>query len=306
MSKELIKNWAKQQNSIVIDGAMSLGLEERQVNLNNKLWTASAIDYYPEKIKDVHQAYFDAGANIAIVSTYQASVQGYLDQGYSVDQAKTLIKRAVQLADEARQASDSTQPKFLAGAVGPYGAYLADGSEYRGDYALSDEAYREFHRDRLDVLIAEGCDLLAIETMPNYQEIKVILELLKELPEISVWVTCTLKDAKTLSDGTPFEQVQALLEENNQVIAYGANCIAPELVTSFLKQVQPTAQKDLVIYPNSGASYSPEVKEWDKAPHSQQTFNTYTKQWHEQGAKWIGGCCCTSEPEVRAIVSSLN
>lgn len=306
MSKKLIIDWAKKQNSIVIDGAMSLGLEERQVNLNNKLWTASAIGYYPEKIKDVHQAYFDVGANIAIVSTYQASVQGYLDQGYNVDQAKALIKRAVQLADEARQVSDSIQPKFLAGAVGPYGAYLADGSEYRGDYKLSDKAYREFHHDRLAVLIAEDCDLLAIETMPNYQEIKAILELLKELPEIPIWVTCTLKDAKTLSDGTPFKQVQALLEANPQVIAYGANCIAPELVTPFLKQVQPTAQKDLVIYPNSGASYSPEVKEWDAAPHSQQTFQTYTKQWHKQGAKWIGGCCCTSEPEVRAIVSSLN
>lgn len=306
MTKQLIKEWAKQQNSIVIDGAMSLGLEERDVNLNNKLWTASAIGYYPEKIKAVHQSYFDEGANVAIVSTYQASVQGYLDQGYSVDEAKALIKRAVKLADAARRDSDSSQPKFLAGAIGPYGAYLADGSEYRGDYELSDDAYRDFHRGRIEVLINEGCDLLAIETQPSYQEIKVILDLLADFKDIPVWVSCTLKDEKTLSDGTPFDKVQTLLEENPQVIAYGANCIAPELVTPFLEQVKPNTHKDLVIYPNSGASYSPEVKEWDNTPHSHQTFADYTKQWHDQGAKWIGGCCCTSEPEVRDIVKSLK
>ena len=300
------KTWLENQNYAVIDGSMATALEKKGLNLNHKLWTAKAVVENPEKIIEVHKDYFNSGANIAITSTYQASFLGFKDLGYSEEDAEKFIRRTVKLAKTARDEVDVQQQMFIAAGVGPYGAYLADGSEYRGDYNVDSEFLRNFHEKRLEVLIDEGVDLLAIETMPNFEEIKVILDIVKKYPNTLCWVTCTLKDSNHISDGTSLLEVQKLLEENNQVVAYGINCIAPKLIEPTLENLKENRTKDLVVYPNGGAVYNPETKEWDNDDSVCEVFHNNSKKWLIQGAKLIGGCCCTTEKEIEFLVSGLE
>lgn len=170
------KKWLDGQKYVVIDGALSTALEKKGMDLNHKLWTAKVLVENPEKIKEVHREYYEAGANIAITSTYQASILGFKDLGYSEQEAEAFIKQSVELAKQARLESQVNQKMWIAGSVGPYGAYLADGSEYRGDYSVNGQFLKEFHEKRIELLISEGVDLLAIETIPKKIQSILVME----------------------------------------------------------------------------------------------------------------------------------
>ncbi|KAL1457543.1 hypothetical protein WDU94_007759, partial [Cyamophila willieti] len=83
----------------------------------------------------------------------------------------------------------------IAGSVGPYGASLRDGSEYRGDYTdrVTATRMREWHRPRIEALVEAGVDILAFETIPSSKEAMVLLELLKEWPNQKAWLSFSCK-----------------------------------------------------------------------------------------------------------------
>ena len=175
---ELLQN----RGTLIIDGALATELETRGYDLNHPLWSAKILRGEPGAIEKVHLDYYLAGADIAITASYQASVQGLHDHfGLSSEDAGRLIGKSVQLAQQAREkASKHVDPGhklLVAGSVGPYGAYLADGSEYRGDYQRTASEFQEFHRPRIRALIDAGVDILAIETMPHLAEIEAVLRL---------------------------------------------------------------------------------------------------------------------------------
>lgn len=294
----MFSEWSKRQKVILIDGSMAVGLEEQGLDLNHRLWTAKAIVEAPHKIQAVHEAYFNAGANITITASYQASMKGFLELGYSEAESVHFLENTVALAQAARESSESNQEKWIAGSIGPYGAYLADGSEYRGNYNVSRNFLKEFHEERLQVLVKAQVDLLAIETIPDKTELLVLLELIKDFPEVPAWVSFTLKDEKHISDGTSLVEMQGLLEQQPQVLAYGINCVAPNLVEPALLTLKKQAKKPLVAYPNSGAIYNPVSKVWTETTHVHDVFTNQAKNWYAHGCTWIGGCCCTSSTEI--------
>jgi len=212
-----------------------------------------------------------------------------------------LIKRTVRLAKQAKANSQGTQAKWVAASVGPYGAYLADGSEYRGNYGLAQAELVAFHRERLKLLLEAEPDLLAIETIPDLTEIQALIELLAQHPEAVAWLTVTLKDAHHLCDGTDLRAFQQLVESSDQIIAYGVNCVQPDLVQPALDYLEEAATKPLVAYPNSGAVYDPTTKVWTHSHAVDDVFTRQALQWHEAGCKWIGGCCCTSAKEISLL-----
>ncbi|WP_448904751.1 homocysteine S-methyltransferase [Gemella sp.] len=300
------KKWLKEQKYVVIDGALSTALEKKGMDLNHKLWTAKVLVEHPEKIKEVHKEYYEAGANIAITSTYQASILGFKDLGYSEEKAEEFIRKSVELAKESREEAVSDKDMWIAGSVGPYGAYLADGSEYRGDYAVDNQFLEEFHEKRIDILIKEGVDLLAIETIPNLEEIKVLLNILSNYPETVAWVTCSLKDSEHISDGSRLEDVQVLLEGNNQVVGYGINCVKPEFVAESIGLLSKNRSKKIIAYPNGGAIYDPSTKEWSNSDSSEHIFSTDCLDWYEKGCSMIGGCCCTTKDDIEILSKTLS
>jgi len=301
--------FVSQREYIVIDGALATELEDRGCDLNSSLWSAEVLIHKPELIYQVHLDYFLAGADVAITASYQASTAGLAQHGLSLSTARELICKSVDLAKRASSEVQRQNPSrncFVAGSVGPYGAFLANGAEYRGDYQLPEEAMKDFHRPRVQALIEAGVDLLAFETIPSFQEIHALVALLLEFPSMTCWMSFTLRDENHISDGTPLGQVLKLLNTSVQVVAVGVNCIPEETVSNALSSLSSRTRKPLLAYPNSGEIYDASSKTW--SGHRAQGCHLVdrVKEWHNLGAKLVGGCCRTSPEDIRIVKTTLQ
>lgn len=300
----------KKSGSVVIDGAMSTALEKLGCDLNDKLWSARVLMDEPDKIRQVHADYFNAGANVAITASYQATEAGFKERGLTTSQARALIMKSVTLAKEAKAQYLEKHPDvaadtlLIAGAVGPYGAYLANGAEYTGAYRLTDAEYRAFHQLRMKALVDAGADLLAVETQARLDEVAVILQMLEEL-EASAWVTFTLKDSEHMADGTPIEKAAELCGACANVDAVGLNCVKREWAADALKRIASVTDKPMIVYPNSGETYDAATKTWHH-PVSGPGWDHFVCQWKSLGAVCLGGCCRTLPSDIVQIAELMK
>lgn len=313
---DLIREDLKSNRALVLDGAMATELEKHGVDTANELWSATALIDHPEAVKAVHTSYFEAGADITITDTYQANVEGFKKAGYSEVQSEHLITEAVRLALEARDEFYATLPTsrraaralypLVAGSVGPYGAYLADGSEYTGNYRLSTEAYRDFHQRRMRLMAEAGVDVFAFETQPNFEETKALAGLLRDkFPHHFAWLSFSIKDPSHLCDGTPLAEAVAYFENNPQISAIGVNCTSMNLIEASIKTIAANTQKPIIVYPNNGDLYDPKTKTWTPNPNA-MTFAELTPKWLAAGAKIIGGCCRTTPADIEQVAESVQ
>ncbi|CAN2253559.1 homocysteine S-methyltransferase [Bacillus vallismortis] len=294
---------------IVLDGAMATELERKGCDLNDSLWSAKILMEEPELIKQVHTDYFAAGADCAITASYQSTFEGFAARGLSEAEARRLIEMSVSIAAEARdefwafEENRLNRPKpIIAASVGPYGAYLADGSEYRGHYGISEDELVEFHRPRMKALIEAGADVLACETIPCLSEAKAIARLLKEFPEAYAWISFSAKDSQHISDGTPAADCASWLDEHRQIAALGINCTPLQHIPFLIEELKKHSSKPIIVYPNSGEQYDPKTKTWNGAGCA-EPYGTSARTWHEKGAKLIGGCCRTTPEDIKEIAS---
>jgi homocysteine S-methyltransferase len=299
--------------SLIIDGALATELETRGHDLSHALWSGKTLIEDPDCIRQVHLDYFMAGAHIAITASYQASIVGLQQHLFlSETEAKDLVKLSVTLAQDARQQAydsgvPSTRKLLVAGSVGPYGAYLADGSEYRGDYTCTTDEFQDFHRPRIAALVDAGVDLLGLETIPSFNEIRALLELLRcEFPSATAWLGCTLKDASHISDGTPLSDVLSLVSQySDQTISFGVNCVPPQTALESLQHMRSLTTLPLLCYPNSGETYVPKEHVWT-GDKSGQAIRESALQFRAAGASLIGGCCRTTPEDIKNITLVLN
>lgn len=302
-----IQNMLEKKSILVIDGAMATELEARGCDLNDALWSAKVLLEQPELIRAVHLDYFHAGADIAITASYQATVEGFAKRGLSREQSLDLIKKSVRLAQEARDEfwdkeenrTGRARP-LIAGSVGPYGAYLADGSEYRGDYKLSEDELIAFHRPRVEALIASGADLLACETIPCGVEARALIRLLGEFPNTFAWFTFTAQDDEHISNGEKVSDIAAFLDDQPQAASIGINCTSPLHITGLIREIKKGTRKPIIVYPNSGEVYDASTNTWH-GETSCDSFGKQSKDWYEAGARLIGGCCRTTPGHIREI-----
>ena len=299
--------------SLIIDGALATELETRGHDLSHALWSGKTLIEDPDCIRQVHLDYFLAGADIAITASYQASIRGLEEHlSLSESQAKDLVKLSASLAQQARkQAYDSgvssSRKLLVAGSVGPYGAYLADGSEYRGDYVCTSDEFKAFHRPRIAALLDAGVDLLALETIPSFSETRALLDLLRsEFPSATAWLGCTLRDAKHISDGTPLQDVLALVAQHKeQIVSFGINCVPPSSALESLRHMSGLTTLPLLCYPNSGETYVAAEHAWtgDRAANQMRES---ALQFRAAGARLIGGCCRTTPEDIKNIAAALG
>ncbi|WP_269054201.1 homocysteine S-methyltransferase [Paenibacillus tundrae] len=318
---------------MILDGALATELEQHGCDLDDRLWSARVLLENPDVIVQVHADYFRAGADCAITSSYQATVEGFRKRGIGEQAALDLIRKTVELAAQARddiwaevqdggfentavkpegnlvfgtaqQTSDVLETGVLArprpmvaASVGPYGAYLADGSEYVGHYGVSDETLAAFHRPRMAALIEAGADILAFETIPSLQEAQVLVDLLKEFPHAYAWLSFSLKDGTAISEGTPIETCARLFGSEPQIAAIGLNCAPMEVVTEAVSILSRASDKPVIVYPNSGEVYDAATKTWS-GQGTCGSMSDASEQWVAAGAKIIGGCCRTTPHQI--------
>src|SRR5688572_32254675 len=242
MSASLLAQLLEVQGYVVLDGGLATELERRGADLADPLWSARQLVEGPDLIREVHQAYFTAGADIAVSASYQASIAGFAARGIGFQDAVQLMALSVELAKEARERywhdparrAEGRAWPLVAASIGAYGASLADGSEYRGNYTISRQELADFHGSRLAAVMTARPDLLAIETIPSAEEAALVLELLAPWPEIRAWVSFTCRDSSRISDGRPVADAIRSVEDHPLVAAVGFNCVAPSLAEELL------------------------------------------------------------------------
>jgi len=204
----------------------------------------------------------------------------------------------------AETARSRRRPRpLVAASVGPFGAFLADGSEYRGEYALDELALADFHRRRLATLVAAGPDLLACETIPCLREARALVRLIGEFPGICCWVSFTARDGHHISNGERIRDCARWLHEQGQVAAVGINCTPPRFVDSLIDEIRRETDKPIVVYPNSGEEYDAGARVWRQSPVGGKPFGELARGWFARGARLIGGCCRTTPDDISDIAA---
>ena len=294
---------------IVLDGGLATSLEELGYELTDDLWSAKILLEDPDAIGRVHTDFLVAGADCITAATYQASIPGFVARGLTPDHATEVLDRGVGLAVESRDAfwSDAVNREhrerpLVAASVGPYGAYRADGSEYTGEYGLSDDALLDFHETRWWILAESAADLMACETIPSLQEAEVLLELLRRTPDRWSWMSFTCRDGTHLSDGTPLSAAARTCGAVPRVAAVGINCTRPEYVPELISVARNATEKPIIVYPNAGGRYDAERKTWEGDP-PRRDWAAMAAEWRDLGALAIGGCCRVG-PEAISLMRS--
>ncbi len=286
---------------VVLDGGLATQLEAQGHDLSSALWSARLLHDDPDAIVAAHAAFAAAGAQVATTASYQASVEGLAAAGLDAAEARRLVVRSVHLAEHGAPEA------WIAGSVGPYGAALADGSEYTGGYAdaLGVDRLRQWHRPRMQWLAEAGADVIACETLPAVAEVEALLEE-ADLLGVPVWLSLT-----TVLDGggvvrtrrgEPADAVFALAAGVDAVVGVGVNCTAPSAVGPSL-EAAASAGKPLIAYPNSGEGWDAGACRWTGTP-ALSPDDALT--WLEAGARLVGGCCRVGPEQVRTLAAAVG
>ena len=304
-----IKKILAEHGVMILDGAFSTELERRGCDLNDPLWSAKILMENPELIGLVHRDYYEAGADCATTASYQATVEGFMRRGLTEEKALGLIKLSVEIARRVRDEfwstveNKSSRPyPLVAASVGPYGAFLADGSEYRGDYALNEDELTTFHRAKMATLLEAKPDVLACETIPCLKESLAIARLLQSYSGVYGWISFSARDGLHINSGELIADCARALDGFDQVTAIGINCTAPEYVSSLIEEIRKGTRKPILVYPNSGEQYDPATKTWHGTT-LEGSYGNNARLWNQKGAAIIGGCCRTSLKDIREIAA---
>lgn len=300
----------REQGFVLLDGGLATALEDRGHDLRDPLWSARVLLDAPEEVRAVHRDYLGAGADCIATVTYQATFEGLRARGLDDREAEARLHLAVRLAVEARDgfwadpANRAGRLKpLVAASVGPYGAYLADGSEYTGRYDLDEEGLLSWHRRRWRVLADSSADLLACETIPSVTEARALVRLLDGTRGRWAWISFQCRDEGHLADGTPIESAVAACEGAERLIAVGVNCVPPGSVTPLLERARSVSARRLLAYPNSGDRYDALAKAW--GPGETRLVPEAVTEWRAHGATVVGGCCRVGPPEISRMRRAL-
>ncbi|MFJ8977981.1 homocysteine S-methyltransferase [Streptomyces sp. NPDC102282] len=287
------------EGTVLLDGGLSNQLEAQGCDLSDSLWSARLLTDAPQQIEAAHVAYARAGAQVLITASYQATFEGFARHGVGRARAAELMAGSV---ESARRAGTVTgRELWVAASVGPYGAMLADGSEYRGRYGLTVRELVRFHRPRAQTLAAAGPDVLALETVPDIVEAEALLEVVQELP-VPVWLSYSVAGDRTRA-GQPLAEAFGLVAGIDQVVAVGVNCCDPADADRAVEVAAAATGKPVVVYPNSGEEWDAESRDWTGTG----TFEPgRVRDWQKAGARLVGGCCRIGPSGIAALADRLE
>ena len=310
----------------ITDGGLATALEARGHRLDTRLWSAELLISNPGAIRSIHAEYLAAGADCITTASYQASFPGFRARGFGDAEAAGLLKLSVALAVEARdefwretagELRGRPRP-LVAASVGPYGAYLADGSEYDGRYGVEARVLDEFHRSRFRLFARSAADVILCETIPSGLEAEVLLGILAETPEARAWMSFCCGDGARLWDGTPVEEAARLCDRTEGVVAVRVNCVAPAHVGELIGRIRAATDLPVIVYPNSGEVYDAGTGEWSwpagglgeaggsgKAGEASQS-GVEARAWIAAGAAGVGGCCRVGPAAIRALRDQVS
>jgi homocysteine S-methyltransferase len=278
----------------LIDGGLSTELERLGAQIQGELWTGRALLENPDLVREAHRAFALAGSEVVISSSYQLSRQGFEEIGLTSADADEALRQSIRVAKDAVAGTGAK----VAASIGPYGAVLHDGSEYRGDYKISQAELEAFHTERLAVLLEENPDFLAIETIPNLLEAKALAEVLKNVATPK-WFSFTAASSALLWSGERVEDAILAIADLPNLVAVGFNCVAPELVAGLAERIKTLVSAEIIAYPNRGGTWDSANGVWlGNAPRE---LASWLDEWRAAGVTWVGGCCSTDSLDIATL-----
>ena len=294
------------RSSLILDGGLGSELARNGCDVHDALWSGRVLLDHPGEIARVHRSYLDAGAKCLITASYQVSFRGFEQAGIPGADTEAALRNSVTIAQQVRDdfRTSTGRDCLIAASVGPFGAALADGSEFHGNYSCTYDELLTFHRRRISVLFSAGPDLLACETIPSLEEARAILQCLREHPHARAWFSFCCRDGRHISHGEQIAACARLLDREPQVVAIGINCTPPQFAASLINEIRSATAKPVVVYPNSGRPWDAINRCWLDVPHA-PPFASFAEAWRSAGAIWIGGCCGTTPDDIRQIRQAL-
>ena len=294
----------RKRGVVILDGGLASELERRGHDLAHPLWSARLLMLQPEAVGDVHRAYLEAGADVITSAAYQASLPGFRAAGATPEEARELYLDSLRIARAARDAFGDPD-RLVAASLGPYGAFLADGSEYHGHYGIPPGELEAFHRERIELLAHAadegwGPDVVAVETLPSLAEALSVARILAGYPSLSAWFAFSCRGTATC-EGQPIDGAVRALEAFGGIVAVGINCTAPDDVPGLLARLQGATKRPLVVYPNSGEAWDPRAKCWSGDSVFADQLQA-AREWIRMGVRLVGGCCRTTPEDVGRLV----
>jgi homocysteine S-methyltransferase len=300
---------------MILDGGFGTELQRRGCDVQSSLWSARALLQNPEIVERIHLDYLHAGSDCITTGSYQVSFEGFIQSGLTREDAIRALKSSVVIAKAAREQylteldvrlGTYGQPS-VAASVGPYGASLADGSEYHGNYKRSFRELVAFHRERIEILVATGPDILACETIPSLMEAEAMLRAVQDFPGIQAWFTFVCLDRQHNAHGELLCECARLLRKEDRVVGVGVNCTAPHLLRDLIGTLASELGSDMpiVVYPNAGRTWNAQQRAW-VGETSIHDLPTLAREWRKLGASWIGGCCGFAPKDISQIRAALS
>ena len=287
----------------ILDGGLASELEYRGARIDTPLWSAQVLEDEPERLREVHRAYIEAGSQCIATCSYQVSHMGYIEVGLAATQADAALLRSVEIARSV-VAEFPRRRVLVAGSLGPYGAALHNGGEYTGNYDCSHDDLVRFHRERIQVFAhATGSlrpDLLAFETFPSLEEVRAVGEALVPWPELSAWFSFSCRDHKHVSHGESLAECAGLAASFPQTVALGVNCVPPNWILSLIAELRSASDKPVIVYPNSGEAWDSVNRCWTGTTDPAD-FGAEAAKWFRAGAQVVGGCCRTRPAHIREV-----
>ncbi|MFI8172700.1 homocysteine S-methyltransferase [Streptomyces microflavus] len=292
------------EGPVLLDGGLSNQLEAQGCDLSDALWSARLLADAPEQIEAAHLAYLRSGAQVLITASYQATFEGFGRHGIGPERTGALLARSVELARRAAGAARRADPGrevWVAASVGPYGAMLADGSEYRGRYGLTARELERFHRPRMAALAEAEPDVLGLETVPDVDEAEAVVRVAEETG-LPVWLSYSVAGGRTRA-GQPLEEAFAVAAGREAVVAVGVNCCDPAEAEEAVRVAVAVTGKPAVVYPNSGEGWDAGGRGWT----GRSTFDPgRVRAWTGAGARLVGGCCRVGPDRIKELAGLLE
>lgn len=289
-----IQSILEQSGYMITDGAMGTVLFSSGLDQGDppELWNVN----YPDRVAAIHQAYYDAGAQVILTNTfggnrYRLMLHNAEDRVAEVNHAAAVILREF--------VSKNGNHALVAGDIGPSGQVLAPYGE------LSFQEAKEGFAEQAQALISAGVDVIWIETMSDLEEVRAAVEGTRQVSgDIPVVTTMTFDThGHTMMGVSPEQALETLIPL--KPVALGGNCgNGPEEIIEVIRKMQAhDPEVPLVAKANAGIPELVNGKPVYRA--SPATMAEYAVNAYKAGARIIGACCGSTPDHVKAISQAL-
>jgi homocysteine S-methyltransferase len=274
----------------VFDGAIGTRFYDKGIYINKSYDELNIIA--PDLVREVHEEYVAAGADIIETNTFGAT-RYKLQQHGLVDKLREINISAAQIAQKA--AGESV---FVAGAIGPLDLRI----EPYGPTSL-DEA-KEMFREQAEALLEGGVDLFILETFADLSEIQQAIYAIKELCDLPLVAQVQIQtDYKTVFGATSEVFTKRLDEWGADVI--GLNCgVGPSHILTEIEKMRELTDKKLAAQPNAGLPRDVQGRQFYMC--SPEYMSEFARRFIQAGARFIGGCCGTTPQHIKLISASVR